>query len=115
MKSYLRNGAAAIALLAGVGLASAQSGMMETSIQLTPAQKSAIYNTVSKENVSAAPALNLRLAVGSELPASIELHPLPADALAEIPAIKPYRYTVVQKQVVLVEPRSRKVVEIIRQ
>jgi uncharacterized protein DUF1236 len=49
------------------------------------------------------------------LPTSIELYPLPDDVSAALPATKDYRYTVVQNQVVIVDPATMKVVDVIRQ
>jgi len=115
MKTLVRNSVAAIALLAGVSLAAAQSTMLETSIQLSAAQKSAIYQSVSKQKIGAAPSGNLRVSVGAQLPASVELHALPSATVAEIPAVRSFKYTLVQNQVVLVDPDSRMVIEIIRQ
>jgi hypothetical protein len=39
---------------------------------------------------------------------------LPEGALAEAPAARPYRYTMVANQVVLVDPASMRVVEVIK-
>jgi len=44
--------------------------------------------------------------VGSELPASVEVH--------TIPSSKTYSYTVVNKQRVIVDPQTRRVIEVIK-
>ncbi|MBW9117415.1 DUF1236 domain-containing protein [Rhizobium cauense] len=44
--------------------------------------------------------------VGSELPASVEVH--------TIPSSKSYSYTVVNKQRVIVDPQTRRVIEVIK-
>jgi hypothetical protein len=87
-----------------------------TELQLTPQQRTEIYETVSKQKVSRTPPPpNLHVSVGGDLPASMELYDLPANIAAEIPATKLYKYTLVQNQVVIVDPTKMKVVDIIRQ
>jgi len=57
----------------------------------------------------------MQVSVGAQVPASIELYPLPANVVSEVPAAKMYKYTVSQNQVVLVDPTNMQVVEIIKQ
>jgi Protein of unknown function (DUF1236) len=119
--------AAVLALVLAAGPAAAQqtTGPMtgttstattSTDLQLTPAQRTAIYDSVSKLKVSRTPPpANLHVAVGGDVPASMELYDLPPNIAAEIPATKLYKYTLVQNQVVIVDPTKMKVVDIIRQ
>jgi len=116
----------AIALTAGSGLAAAQqpgpmtgtssTATTSTDLQLTSQQRVQIYESVSKQKVSRTPPpANLQVAVGGDLPASMELYDLPANIAADIPATKLYKYTLVQSQVVIVDPTKMKVIDIIRQ
>ena len=128
MNSHIRYGSIALALLSSVGIAAAQTTPMPPAasapgatmtqngaLQLSAQQKTAIFKTVTKEKVKSPPPANLQLSVGSQVPASIELYPLPANIVSEVPATKQYKYTVAQNQVVLVDPTNMKVVEIIKQ
>jgi hypothetical protein len=83
--------------------------------QLTPSQRSAIYSAVAKENSKATPPVAFNPVVGAKVPPSIALSALPDSALAEIPAIRSYQYTVVKNDVVLVDPTTLQVIDIIRQ
>ena len=80
---------------------------------LTPEQKTAIANAVkqSDRKVAVPPGVNAK--VGSELPAALELYMLPDVTLAQIPAAKIYKYTMVDNQVVLVDPTTMRVVDIL--
>lgn len=80
---------------------------------LTADQKQAIARAVAQADrkVTVPPAVDAR--VGAELPASMELYMLPDLALADIPEAKPYRYTVVDSRVVLVDPTTMRVVEVL--
>ena len=122
----LRMAVLVLALSASAGPAAAQqpgpmTGTSSTAttgieLQLTPQQRADIYDSVSKQKVSRTPPpANLHVAVGGELPASMELYDLPPNIAADIPATKLYKYTLVQNQVVIVDPTKMKVVDIIRQ
>ena len=112
MKTHLFRSLMAIALAAGVpalifaggGPANAQTnetagttGVMNPNgipekLELTPAQRSAIYDAVRKDKSKVAPS-RFSTAVGAEVPAMIELYMLPDDILAQNPAAKFYKYT----------------------
>lgn len=131
MNAYLRRGAIAIALLSSVGFAAAQIGTKSdpmksggpastmtnpgAKLQLSAAQKTAIYKAVNPSKAGIKAPANLRASVGAQVPASVELHALPSSAIAAAPAASPFKYTVAQNQVLLVDPSSNRVVDVIRQ
>jgi hypothetical protein len=109
MKSVV-NGALAAAILATTaGIAAAQTAV----IDLTPDQRTTVYRSVTRERIVVAPPADFRARVGVEVPASVELYPFPETV--EVPAIRRYRYTVIDNQVVLVDPGTHRVIEIIRE
>jgi hypothetical protein len=103
----------ALALAAGnVRQAAAQADDVATSqkLQLTPAERNAIYATVSKDRSKVAPqpfATN----VGADVPPMIELYSLPDQTVAENSAAKLYKYTMVESEVVVVDPTKMRVVD----
>jgi hypothetical protein len=105
MSIKLRTGLVAAALIGGLAFAQAQAV-----IELTPEQRTTVYTTITKQKVRAAPA-GVTFSVGAVVPAEVELYAMPA--AVEVPTIRRYRYTVWNDQVVLVDPQSRKVVQII--
>ena len=80
--------------------------------ELTPAQRSAIYDAVRKDKSKVAPS-RFSTDVGAEVPAMIELYVLPDDILVQNPTTKFYKYTVVQDRVVLVDPTNMRIVAVI--
>ena len=52
--------------------------------------------------------------VGAQVPPSIELYALPIAALSQAPEARALKYTLVQNQVVLVDPANMRVVDVIR-
>jgi Protein of unknown function (DUF1236) len=93
--------AAAIALvLAPAALAQTPSGDA-----LSPEQVTRIRAHVATEKRSPArPPRGVRIAVGAELPADIELHPFPAAV-----GVPDFRYSVIGNQIVLVRRATRKI------
>jgi Protein of unknown function (DUF1236) len=129
MKPYLRFGALAFALALGVDLAAAQTRAPDglpppvgavtpanpAQLQLTPAQKTAILNAVREKSANVRPSTTgFSVAVGEMVPPSIELYLLPDNALAEVPEAKAVKYTVVQNQVVLVDPTTMRIIDVLR-
>jgi len=128
MKTYLRTGAILLAFVGSVGLAAAQQptqpmgiekGPMATTkqqmIQLTPAQRTQVYQNVIKDRSGAPAPAGISLRIGAKVPTTVELNDLPDNVASQIPSVSRFKYIVAQNQVVLVDPSTSEVVEIIRQ
>ncbi len=138
--STSRFGACALVILGGLGIvglgivglgtASAQIGSTPPTIQdgtigrgdpysaqlrLSETQKSAIAEAVRRENKAVEPSVSFVASVGAPVPPVIELYILPDAILAEVPATKRVKYTVVKNQLLLVDPVTMRVLEIIPQ
>jgi hypothetical protein len=114
-------GAAAAFVLAGVEIAAAQSSEIDEvvnangvapKLQLTAAQRGAIYQAVQKDRSKVAPD-RFATNVGADVPPMIELYALPDDVLANNPVTKFYKFTRVDDQIVLVDPTSMLVTAVI--
>jgi hypothetical protein len=107
----------ALALLAGTAAASAQTTttIIERSapIVLTPEQRTVIYQTVTRGGPRVAPQVEAQVVTGARIPSAVELSALPEEVIVEVPAVKRYKYVYVQNQVVLVDPDTSEVVEVI--
>jgi Protein of unknown function (DUF1236) len=88
------------------------SGAIEQKLLLSQAQRSAVYQEVSKDKSKAAPK-DFSPVIGADVPPMIELYALPDDALADSPAAKLYKYTMVENKVVVVDPTKMRVIDVI--
>jgi hypothetical protein len=116
MRIMLRTAAVALVLATEIAFAAAQTGGLTeqgTALQLTPQQRVAIYRAVTKDKLRTPPPPNLPLAVGAQIPAMTELYTLPDAITADAPSAKFYKYTVAQNQVVIVDPTTLKVIDVI--
>src|SRR3954467_13687857 len=117
MKHLLIATAAAVALVTPVP-ASAQTSTVTTttspsatgSLTIAPEKR-----TVIKQRFTGAPVTTVKekVTVGATVPADVELMAVPDTVVTEIPTVKSYRYFRYDDDVVLVDPSSRRVVQII--
>lgn len=81
-----------------------------TTLQITPEQRTVIQKRIGTRHPTAT--IKQRVTVGTTLPADVELSPLPEDLYTEVPTMRNYRYIVVGDEIVLVEPQTRRVIEV---
>jgi len=121
--TYFRHAAIAAVLLAGASAASAQTTVITREpvesrtvvtttsepLRLTPVQRRTVYRTIVHEPATPArPTVEYR--VGTRVPESVELYPVPQEVAVEVPAIRSYKYMVVNDRVVLIDPATSEVV-----
>ena len=58
--------------------------------------------------------ININIAVGTVVPATVALYPVPEEIVEIVPAWRRYRVIIIKKTVLIVEPSTREIVEIIR-
>jgi hypothetical protein len=107
MRKSLVSIVAASALLAGVGLAAAET-TTTTTTTWTNDQGSMIrqYSTTQHQSSLSDPAL--QPTIGSQLPATVTLYPLPQTV--QVPDAQMYSYSIINDHPVVVESTTRKVV-----
>ena len=120
--TYFRHAAIVAAVVAGATTASAQTTIITREpvksrtvvttepLELTPVQRRTIYRTIVRERVAPAePTIEYR--VGARVPDSVRLYSVPQEVAVEVPAIRAYKYMVVNNRIVLVDPATSQVVE----
>jgi hypothetical protein len=114
---------ALIASVAALGLLAAAPAVAQTSVTTTTTAPTATGSitiapekrTVIKQRFTGAPVKTIKekVTVGAMVPADVELMAVPDTVVTEIPTVKSYRYFRYDDDVVLVDPSSRRVVQII--
>jgi hypothetical protein len=118
----IRHAVVTAALLAGATAANAQTTIITREpatsgtaivttgpVQLTPVQRQTVYRTIVRERVNPAPP-TVTYEVGTRVPANVQLYSVPESVAVEVPAVKTYKYMVVNGRVVLVDPATSEVV-----
>jgi hypothetical protein len=88
------------------------SGAIQDKPLLTPTQRNAIYAEVSKDP-SKSSRQHFSPVIGADVPPMIELYALPDGATAAAPAAKFFKYTMVDDKVVVVDPTTMRIVDVI--
>ena len=103
MKKQVSMSVAGLLFLAGASIAAADT------LVLTPDETTAVHEYITTQKVvPIEPPSGFSLSVGATLPSTVEVHTL------DVPKVKTkYEYVVIGKQTVLVEPGTRKVVQVL--
>ncbi len=114
---------ASLILSIGSGQACAQSSALDETVgpggvtpnlQLTAVQKSAIYNAVMQQRVHGSDA-RIAVKIGAPVPPSAPLYDLPDQAGITADAFGPLKYAMVEGNIVVIDPISMRVVDVIGQ
>lgn len=126
MNTVARTAFAALGLMLGVSAASAQGTITRetqgpggtvtrettttttTTQTITPEERTVVRRYVTQQK---RPSVKVqeRVAVGSTLPSSVELYAVEGE-----PTVSRYRYSIVNDEPVLVDPGTRRVIEVLR-
>jgi hypothetical protein len=130
MKARTTIALAAAALLAGISAASAappDNGKMAApppastkmarpasdTLTLTSTQQKKAWDDLYTGMLNQNPPSGFKATVGTALPSNIATVPVTARAAGDVPALKPYKFAMVQKKLVIVNPSDRKIVDVI--
>jgi Protein of unknown function (DUF1236) len=120
-RAFCSAAAACVALLAA-GRATAQAPQATDAphdvpdLKLTPEQKHTIYQGLSGPQAKNNPEpIGFRAAPGARVPDAIKLEPMPKVVVDLVPKLADYRYALVARQAIIVDPRTNTVVEAISQ
>jgi hypothetical protein len=81
-------------------------------LRIAPEQRTVIYRTVTRER-RVAPPVEVGWEVGRRVPSSVALSPLPESVYVETPSLQRYRYFSADNRVMLVDPETSQVVDIL--
>ena len=86
---------------------------MTASISRPSALHAAFRQSIAKDRVRRVGGINAPLKVGAIVPATIPLRPLPASVLKLKPAWQGHEFFVFGKEIVVVQPKTSKIVELV--
>ena len=79
-------------------------------LHLTGEQRQLIRRDLTPEGS----AIRTEVQLGERVPADISLLAMPTTVVSDIPILRPYSYFMTDEDIVLVEPDTREIIEIIR-
>jgi len=92
--------------------AAAQSG---DTLTLSDAQRKLAWQDLYMDSLNQNTPPGFDAVVGAKVPNTIVIAPVTAQAGSDVPALKPYSFAMVQKKLVIVNPSSRKIANVIAQ
>jgi uncharacterized protein DUF1236 len=132
MNSFLRGPFIAAVLLVIIGVVPVQAqgtqdgtvGMRSDSTgsepaqkpRLSAAQKETIFTAIRRSRMRVTPPpRDLSVGIGVTIPSGTELFALPEGALKQVPDAEPYKFTIINNTLILVDPTTMQVVATVRQ
>jgi hypothetical protein len=91
-----------------------QTGV-NASANIEPQQRSKIVETLRSRHSEAETNVNFSVSVGAIVPEHVHYRPLPEDIVSIAPQYRGYNYVMVRDEVVIIEPRTRKIVTVIQE
>jgi hypothetical protein len=82
--------------------------VQERPLMLSPEQRTTVYRTIRQREV--APSAGVEVSVGGRVPGTVQLYDVPQSVAVEVPAVRSYKYMVVNNRVVLVDPATSTIV-----
>jgi hypothetical protein len=86
---------------------------VRVSASLQAGQKTQLTQAFTKVSVKPLSNVNFSVSVGTVIPTSVTLRPVPTTVVTIIPQYRGYEFFVVRDQYVIVEPRTHKIVDVI--
>jgi hypothetical protein len=118
MRKFASAAIAAALLLSGVSVASAASHMSTAAasdtLNLSATQQKSVWKDLSRHATNQSPPSGFNATVGQAIPSGISTYPLPRQAARDVPAVKPYRYAMLQDKVLLVNPADKKIADVVQ-
>jgi uncharacterized protein DUF1236 len=110
-KGMTREGQTSTATGAAGGAATVEA---RGNAHLSNEQASRISDTLRTTATPAQTSVNIDVNVGEPVPGNVDLMPLPPTVISIVPEYRGYDYVVVHDEIVIVQPSTRKVVEVIQ-
>ena len=88
---------------------------VNASANIEPQQQSKIVETLKTRHSDAVTNVNFSVTVGATVPETVHYRPLPEDIVSIVPQYRGYHFVMVRDEVVIIEPRTRKIVTVIHE
>ncbi|MFY9292567.1 MAG: DUF1236 domain-containing protein, partial [Methylorubrum rhodinum] len=80
---------------------------------LSSTQRTEFRQSITRTNVRAVTNVNFSVNVGTAIPRSVALHPLPPAILTLVPAYRGFQFILVQDDIVIIDPDTYEIIDII--
>ncbi|MEA2942990.1 MAG: hypothetical protein QOD09_3519 [Bradyrhizobium sp.] len=92
---------------------STTTGQAGAAAKLSTEQRTKITSVFKSQHVQPATNVNFSISVGTRVPRNVGFHPLPAEIVTIYPEWRGYEFFVVNNQIIVVNPRTLEIVDVI--
>jgi hypothetical protein len=92
---------------------STTTGQAGAGAKLSTEQRTKITTVIKSQNVRPATNVNFSISVGTHVPRNVGFHPLPTEIITIYPEWRGYEFFLVGNQIVVVNPRTLEIVDVI--
>ncbi len=89
------------------------TGQAGAGAKLSTEQRTKITSVIREQRVQPATNVNFSIAVGTRVPRTVSFHPLPREVVTIYPEWRGYEFFLVNNQIVVVNPRTLEIVDVI--
>jgi hypothetical protein len=89
------------------------TGQVGAGAKLSTEQRTKITSVFREQRVAPATNVNFSIAVGTRVPRTVSFHPLPREIVTVYPEWRGYEYFLVNNQIIVVNPRTLEIVDVI--
>ena len=89
------------------------TGQAGAGAKLSTEQRTKITSVIREQRVQPATNVNFSIAVGTRVPRTVSFHPLPREIVTIYPEWRGYEFFLVNNQIVVVNPRTLEIVDVI--
>lgn len=81
--------------------------------RLSSSQRTEFRSTLTRSGVRPLTNVNFNIGVGTVIPRSITLNPLPAAIFSIVPAYRGFSYVLVRDEIIIVDPDTYEIIDVI--
>ena len=97
----------------GAAKSTTTTGQAGAGAKLSTEQRTKISTVIKSQHVQPVTNVNFSISVGTRVPRNIGFHPLPAEIVTIYPEWRGYEFFLVNNQIVVVNPRTLEIVDVI--
>jgi hypothetical protein len=80
---------------------------------LSTQQQTSVRESFTRRRIQPVRNVNFSISVGVNVPRNVRLYPVPVDVVRTVPEYRGYQYTIIEDEIVIIEPRTRRIVEVV--
>jgi len=89
------------------------TGQAGAGAKLSSERRTSIRTSITKQNIKPVTNINFSISIGTHVPRTVAFHPLPAEVVTIYPDWRGYECFLVNDQIVVVNPRTLKIVAVL--